>query len=115
MMAQIVQRDVLTLEPAIVAAETALTVIFPAVDLLRFNTKTFTLQNIGAVNLNAGQLQATPKPPQEATDNDYENVNTTAWATLAAGGVPISVVIQNDARRTWRIRASVASGSSQVK
>jgi len=116
-MAQIVQRDILSQHPSQPTVPVTVgmdyTVIVQAIDLLRFDRKTFTLQNTGATALSACLVEVSPKAPGESADADYETVDSTTFATLGAGAI-LSFQVGIDSHRTFRIRGKVAAGSTTV-
>jgi len=124
-MAEIIQRDAIAPGKSSATVGTALTTILGPVDLLRFDKKAFTVKNTGGTAFNAGQLQATsildpvattgvgggPSPAPSTADADWETIDNTTFATLGAGAVK-SLQIFSDSRRFWRVRASVAAGTT---
>lgn len=115
----IVQRDTKgpeTLGP--LAVGPALGIILGPVDLLKFDKKTFTVKNAGAVAFNACKVQATVVEGSpgvaSAVDADWEDIDTTTLQTLAASAVK-SVQIKDDSRKWWRVIASVASTATSAQ
>lgn len=93
---------------ALVAATEKL-VIGP-LDIGRHNVKTFTVKNAGSNPLTAAKIQAQSDNP-DAPDADWEDVDTTTFASLAAAGVK-SVNIADDARQYWRVKLTSTLGTT---
>ncbi len=114
-----IERDILSLAKQTTVVGTSLVPVVAAINLLRYDKKTFQLKNAGSTALNAGMVQATnisdadnPSKPS-ANDADWETIDSTTFATLA-GAATKSVQISGDSRKWWRVLASVGSGSTTI-
>ena len=119
-MADIVQRDVFSARQKDVTVLAATTIVIPPINLLRFDKKTFSVKNLGSFAWASANLQATsvevpgvagvgPGPSGDAAD--WEDIDTTTFATLAAGAYK-SKQISTDSRKWWRLIATVSSTAS---
>ena len=109
----VIDRNVLNLSitPVTVAATSGVVCV---VDLLKYVTKTFTLDNTGSNALTAAKIQtsALDSPSTDpANTTDWEDQDTTTFATLAAGATK-SKTFTDDVRRWWRVLATSASGTT---
>lgn len=114
---EIVQREVFDIPPGPATVGTSATVVIGPVNLLRYNTKTFTIKNLGPAAFNSGVVQATRVERADApgtpstNDSDWETIDSAAFATLAAGAIK-SFQVTGDARKWWRVTATVAAATT---
>lgn len=106
-----------------VAVAASQTVVLGPVDLLRYDVKCFTVRNPSGAGQNAlstAKIQSTvvEGTPDAVTgaatpstvDADWEDQDTTTFATLATGTLK-SKQFSDDAHRFWRLVATSASGT----
>ena len=115
-MAQIIQRDLFEFHSTSIALGASTSSVVSAyqskaglavdvgLDLLRFNTKSFFLKNQGPNIVASAQLESTNIPAEQRNANDWEIIDSSTFAPLAAGAVKSLNI--NDGRRYWRMRAS---------
>jgi hypothetical protein len=127
-MAQTVVRDTFDQPQPITVVGTAQTVVVAPVDLIKYDRKCFSIRNApGGQAFNTGKVQSTriENPLQDSsgrtvgwvpssTDADWEDVDTTTFATLASGAFKTAVV-KEDARKWFRVVATVASTTTTVQ
>lgn len=132
-MSNIIQRDTISVPPLTTTVGAALTSVLTAyqtapnpgqgspgpttvevgIDLLKFDEKCFQLKNTGANALTSAKVQTTNIPAEQRQASDWEDFDTTTFATLAAGATK-SLMVSKDCHRYWRVQAAVAAGTTIV-
>lgn len=99
------------------------TTVIGAVNLAKYNIKTFCLKNAGPNAITIATIESTyietqgqdPKEPTKwapsTADADWEVVDASGFVGLAAGAFK-SVTIKDDVRKWWRVRVQTSTGSA---
>ncbi len=87
------------------------TAVDVGLSLLKYDKKAIQLKNVGLNALTACVVQATNVPAELRQASDWETIDSTTFATLAAGATK-SLQIANDCRWFWRVQATCAAGTT---
>jgi hypothetical protein len=80
--------------------------VTPVADLLGFRSKVVSVRNRGSNPLTAAELQVSAVSA-DAADADWETIDDTAFATLAAG--ELKSLAFTDAHAHWRLRSGLGT------